>query len=138
MWASKNLVACLCIVGAVGNPVAAAITPCCCVRLEQPKPKCCHSKNDSAKSAEKACCVSRVAKIAPALEACRCCVKSLPQPLNDRPTTAKVAGDLFPALWFAPQPQADSLMLPDCECVEAVHASLTGPPLLALLCKWLK
>lgn len=140
----KAFIAALTLVAVAANPVAASLLPCCCVKPEKIERSCCHAAEQSAKAAKKLdasipdCCAKKyVPSDASARGGC-CCFKAPPAVPASPDQTKQIIE--HPSI----QPACSSV---DCivntqairrfEQLPGTH-TLTGPPLLALYCIWLK
>ena len=139
----KAAILVICLFAVAVNPVAAAFLPCCCTRQAETKRPCCESKaeNESVNSAERhACCAKPSPRIDATLRAGCCCVKAIPESILARYSLGIPPGDnpsFESALWIPSRVHSDSIsaLLRD---NSPSHFALSGAPLLALHCIWLK
>lgn len=128
----------LCLV--LSNPVLAAQAGCCCAKQQSVKPSCCLAKSLAAskpKTSVPHCCSRRTINNAAAKAVCPCCLKSIPQPLPTKSVPTDFSFEwaagivLPPPVSLAPQ----NIAGPPSHSKPYI---LSGPPLLALYCRWLK
>lgn len=140
----KAIIATLTLLAVAANPVAASLVPCCCVKQAKPERSCCKTAETAAKSEEEAvvtlpaCCAKKHAPVDTIVRGGCCCVKAPPAVPASPDQTKQIIE----------QPSIE----PSCSAVDCLdHApatrrfeqlpgslTLTGPPLLALYCIWLK
>ncbi len=144
MRALKVIISAITLLAVAVNPVAAAWMPCCCTSRGETQPipskqRCC----DSAAKSHKTCCAQKEhgthgprPTVALDSHAC-CCVKALPVTVS-RVSLIKQTADqhLAEVAW----PGLDIFAAPSCSFLQNSrgHYSLSGRPLLALYCTWLK
>jgi hypothetical protein len=144
MTTLKAIIATLTLLAVAVNPVAASLVPCCCVKQAKPESSCCRTTETAAKAMEApgvalpACCAQKEVQVDTIVRGGCCCVKA--------PPAVPAAPDQTKQI--IEQPSIE----PSCSLVDRlVHApatrrfeqlpgslTLTGPPLLALYCIWLK
>lgn len=134
----QALIAALCSIAVIGNPVLAGLKPCCCTRPAEKQASCFHDRQSQAtEPSKKSCCAKKEPVRTRLVRPCECCFTNAPQPLtsNSVPLLKPSAPvDLF----TGDLPQASlttataSLDNPNLGAGE-----FYGPSLLALLCRWL-
>ena len=134
----QTLIAVLCCVAVIGNPIAAGLKACCCSRPAEKQKSCCLGRQAKSQSAStKACCAKRQSSRAMLSQVCGCCLKEAPPLTNRTPVTLKPVPplDLISG-------QVARVFLPifvgrlDRGFVAADRPDASS--LLALLCRWLK
>lgn len=131
----RSIFAVVCSVAIAASPVAAALKPCCCVGKAGNHQSCHSLPIPKAITAPKACCAKKQSVRVQVANPCACCVKQS-LPLDSRtPTVNPVpAVDLSDVVVSHVPPMISIASLDRAE-LGADPAS--GPPLLALLCRWL-
>ena len=136
MWSNKTLIAALCLVSIVANPVLAVSPSCCCPRRPAPKRTCCRGNQAPLAPTNKSCCHKRSAAGDLGHHRCSCCTQPDSQPQqksNSIPSVSSMALAIWPVL---PAIQAPANVRLSRDTSGPFPAS--GTSLLALLCKWLK
>lgn len=140
MGLHQQMIAVLCAVAVIANPLMAASQPCCCTQAQAERQSG-HCDQQPVTTAGKSCCAKprlapepqRVVLIRP----CGCCVKATPQPLPSRSLLVKPVPPIDWVSWGVPQ-----LILPAATFgqsrLDARAIPDVGPALLAVLCRWLK
>lgn len=140
MGLQQQIIAVLCAVAVIANPLMAASQPCCCTQ-KQLQRQASHCDQQPVTTAGKSCCAKprlapepqRVALVRP----CGCCVKAAPQPLPSRSLLVKPVPPIDWVSWDAPQ--LGPLVATFGQSRLDVRAfPNVGPALLAVLCRWLK
>ena len=139
MWNHKTIISLLCVCVVAVNPVMAAHTPCCCTKKAEAKPSCCYAnalKVSQSKSKSQSCC-NRTSAPSPSFkEPCRCCVKSVPQPVPTKNPPIKAGVDFAIDSW---NPQHSLRTANSVEFTEVEGpCGPSGLELLALYCRWLE
>lgn len=121
------------------NPVAAAIAPYCCTKPATQDGPCCEAVAKAATVKLPACCAKKHATALAVLKAGCCCFKLPPAPPPARENLAKPSFDK-PALDFAGWSSVGVVDAASAGCLEGATGWLqvSGPPILALYCIWLK
>jgi hypothetical protein len=130
-----SLIAVLCSIAITASPVVAAWKPCCCTRPAEKQTNCQIQQTHSTKSSAKACCAKKQPARDQLASPCGCCVKQS-QPLDSRSPTIKPVPSVDLSGWVVAQVTPPvSVAYVDCPAIDTDQ--LSGPPLLALLCRWL-
>lgn len=134
----QTLVAVLCCMSVIGNPVMAGLKACCCSQPVEKQKSCCLARQAKSQSAStKACCAERQSSRAMLSQVCGCCLKEAPPLTNRTPVSLKPVPPLDLIGW-----QVARVSLPT--FVERLDRGfvaadrLNASSLLALLCRWLK
>ncbi len=134
----QSLIAVLCSIAVIGNPVLAGLKPCCCTRPAEKQASCFDDRQSQAdESSTKSCCAKKQPVRTAMVRPCDCCFKNVPQPLTSNsvpllkpsPPVDLFAGDIRQVSHTT---TTESLAGPNLGAGE-----FYGPSLLALLCRWL-
>lgn len=131
----RSILAVVCSVAIAASPVAAALKPCCCVGKADNHQSCHSQPVPKALTAPKACCAKKESVKVQVANPCACCVKQS-QPLDSRTPTVNPAPavDLSDVVAYHVTP---TLSVASLDRAELGANPASGPPLLALLCRWL-
>lgn len=135
----KALIAVLTVFAVAADPVAASISPCCCVKHAEPERSCCRAAAKSAEVASHpACCAKKHLPVDTAVRSGCCCVKAPPAVPASPDQTKQIIEQ--PSIEPASSAVDCLVYAPATRRFEQLPGSLTltGPPLLALYCIWLK
>lgn len=154
MRTTRTLITAVCLLSLIVQPVVAAFAPCCCTQPAKSQSDCCplESKrglrpsdapgNDTpsaAKSAKPSCCAKKTPTRRVVLEPGCCCYQSAPAtaPSQERLSDESRRTAVETPHWCTEFLQFDRN---EERFVERAGSptSLSGPPLLALHCTWLK
>jgi hypothetical protein len=144
MMKHRSMIALVTLLAVAVSPAIAAAAPCCCAQKPVEAVKsCCRKADDSARASAAAlqpCCAKREPVRSSVAPRTCCCVESIPAlPVSRDDATAK---QTVRGATFAVAPASIAAVVPSFAThrAEAVVGPppLCGPPLLALLCTWLK
>lgn len=124
----------LALITNVASPVMALAIPCCCAKRATSERACCKKVDGQATPHHKACCAKKLAASEAALPTSGCCCFKAPItattcPENPVAPPAEILAGEYTG--FHPTNVAVQL-------VPIAGLTLSGPPLLALYCTWLK
>ena len=137
----KAIIAAITLLAVAANPIVAMAMPCCCTKPVEQQRSCCQPAAQKTSSNDQhACCAKHQAsnKFVEQRAGC-CCITSSPASTSPRESLAKLSVENHSfdvAFWSADQ----SLQAPTSRYLDhsADRFSVSGPPLLALYCIWLK
>ncbi|MFN0195312.1 MAG: hypothetical protein ACKVT0_01095 [Planctomycetaceae bacterium] len=136
----KAVTVAITLIAVTANPVVAMVRPCCCTKRVEPERACCQQVAERV-SVQRACCAKKTetAEIARLSNGC-CCVKAPPAstPSRDNLATSEIKEQSAGVTEFVPSDLA--VRVPASIALDRAgdRISLSGPPLLALYCIWLK
>jgi hypothetical protein len=134
----QTLIAVLCCVAVIGNPIAAGLKACCCSRPAEKQRSCCLARQAKSPSAStKSCCAKHHPGRAMLSQVCGCCLKEAPPLTSRTPVSLKPVPPLDLITWQGPRvtlPVFVGRLDRGFTAAERLHNS----SLLALLCRWLK
>ncbi len=155
MRTTRTLITAVCLLSLIVQPVAAAFAPCCCTQPAKSKSDCCPLESQgglrpadapgdatpsATKSAKPSCCAKKTPPRRVVLERGCCCFEAAPAtaPTQERLTDETRRTTLDESLWvghtFRHFDRNEHRFV---ETASSPHP-LSGPPLLALHCTWLK
>ena len=137
----KSLITAITLIAVAANPVAAGLLPCCCTEKVQPERPCCQATKQAVQSTadSPSCCAKKQQESSSVQQSGCCCF--------DVPPAVPASSEKFAKPTTEPQPLVvfcsfvdSSVQAPVIRRFEHASGSLTisGPPLLALYCIWLK
>ncbi|WP_440593624.1 hypothetical protein [Schlesneria sp.] len=132
---------CVCLVAS--SPLLAAHSACCCTKpaaVNKPVAACCQTKAKTAAQAKakvRHCCAKPGTQVHLTKLTCPCCVKSIPQPQPTKVSSFTGGDDVASLAWISAAVTPISLSLTALTSPQA-NSTISGPPLLALYCRWLK
>lgn len=134
----QTLIAVLCCVAVIGNPIVVGLKACCCSRPVEKQRSCCLARKGTSPTAStKACCAKRQATRAALVHVCGCCLKEAPPLTNRTPVSVKPVPPLDLISWSIPRVSLPTFV----ERLDRGFVAadrLNASSLLALLCRWLK
>lgn len=140
MNALKALFIAVMSLAVTASPVVASLKLCCCSKPAERKKGCCPSEQVAASTAEQSCCAKRVTSTAGLqLSNGCCCIKAVESAsLSDRLVRPDVEKQSLHLAVSNEDQQRKLLSLQDIQDQSPGRFTLSGPPLLALYCTWLK
>jgi hypothetical protein len=134
----RTFITALVVLAVAGSPLTAMAMPCCCTQPVETKRSCCPVKKPAA-AEPAACCAKKQAAPLVQLRSECCCVKALPastlaseKSTQSSPQNSPVEVAYLPADRIFPAASAGDLQH------SVGERRLSGPPLLARYCIWLK
>lgn len=146
MNALKALFIAVMSLAVTASPVVASLKLCCCSKPAEHKKGCCPTKHVATSTAHPSCCAKKDASTGTGLHlpgshlssSC-CCIKAVESAsLSDRLVRPDVEKQSLHLAVSNEDQQRKLLSLQDIQDQSPGRFTLSGPPLLALYCTWLK
>lgn len=140
MWNTKFLASLFCIVTLAFNQAITTLIPCCCLQPIHRSP-CCHSSTQyesPARLTRRSCCAKSLTKPASVSHRCGCSLKKgVPQPTKNTSIVRSHTTNIEALCWLSMPADIFTQSLISCISLFELPHSTSGPPLLALYCRWL-
>ena len=135
MWLRKAVIAVLCVVSIVGQPAILVARACCCTQPTQKRSLCCHHAPSAAQPVRHSCCAKSARKPRSFDWVCGCFVKT-PPPVTSKSLEFKAPHEVQGGFWPAALPALGEMASRGLHPLESAANPASGPPLLAILCRW--